>query len=86
MSTPTKDTTFDINGVSGLKTHASEFCVDLDAMIVHLESQVELLKLLRGATARTFGIDRPKDGSFVQKLTAGANRSQLESEQKAGAV
>jgi len=86
MSTPARDTSFEIKGVQNLASHASEFCVDLDAMIVHLESQVELLKLLRGATARTFGIDRPKGGTFVQNLTAGANRSQLESEQKAGAV
>lgn len=86
MNTPTRDTAFEIKGISDLLVHGSEFCVDLDAMIIHLEQQVELLKLLRGATARTFGIDRPKEGSFVQKLTTGANRSQLEGEQKAGAV
>jgi ATP-dependent 26S proteasome regulatory subunit len=77
---------FEIHGLDVTQAAGMTFVGALDAQIQELKDNLERLHMLRAAVARTFGVDRPDGGSFVEKLTAGANRTQFEGEKKAGAV
>ncbi|WP_420408647.1 hypothetical protein [Hoeflea sp.] len=77
---------FEINNLDVTHSAGMTFIGALDAQIQELTDNLDKLKLLRAATARTFGVDRPDGSSYVEKLTAGANRTQFEIEKKAGAV
>lgn len=77
---------FEINRVDTTHAATVTYVGVIDAQIQELTDKLDLLQKLRGAVARTFGIDRPDGGSFVEKLTAGATRAQFEGEKKAGTV
>jgi hypothetical protein len=77
---------FEINNLDVTHSAAVTFIGALDAQIQELKDNLDRLHILRAGAARTFGIDRPDSGTFVEKLTAGANRTQFEGEKKAGAV
>jgi hypothetical protein len=73
----------EINLMPATADSAKSFLGNLDRQIAELDNALTLAKTLRGAVARTFGIDRRDGATPMQRIIDGANRSLTEVEHDA---
>lgn len=72
----------EINRMPATAASAKDFLADLDLQIAELDHALTLAKTLRGAVARTFGIDRRDGGSPMQQLLDSSTRALTEVDQE----